>query len=195
LDGFILTPISRRAGTVIENSKSHALLGIIQGGRYEDLRKLSAKQISSLDFDGFGIGGTFNKEDIGKTVRKVNLILPKQKPRHLLGIGDPNDIREAIKAGCDTFDCVAPTRIARNGGLLTHTGKINILNSRFKSDLGPIEKKCGCYTCRNYARNYVSHLFRTNEMLGATLASIHNLYFINTFVDSLREKILTGRLF
>jgi queuine tRNA-ribosyltransferase len=176
----------------IENSKQ-ALFGIVQGGRYEDLRKLSAKQIASLGFDGFGIGGTFIKEDMATAVRWVNEILPKEKPRHLLGIGEPIDLVLAVENGCDTFDCVAPTRMARNGSLYTSKGKINITNAKYTNDFSPIEESCGCYTCKNYTAAYLSHLFRAKEMLAATLATIHNLYFINNLVSNMRQAILEDR--
>jgi queuine tRNA-ribosyltransferase len=157
--------------------------------------KKSAKIIGEMDFAGFGIGGSFVKEDMNDAVKWVNTILPKEKPRHLLGVGEPADLFGAVENGCDLFDCVAPTRIARNGTLYTHFGKINILNSKFKSDLGPIDAGCDCYTCQKYSRAYVAHLFRAKEMLGATLASIHNLRFIVRMVDNMREAILNGTFF
>jgi queuine tRNA-ribosyltransferase len=171
-------------------SGKQAIFGIVQGGKHEDLRKKSAEIIGSLDFDGFGIGGTFNKEDIKDVVSEVNKILPESKPRHLLGIGDPDDLIEAIKSGCDLFDCVAPTRMARNGALHTKKGRINISNAKFKDDFSPIEKGCKCYTCKNFTRAYLRHLFKSDEMLAGTLSSIHNLYFINKLVNLERKKIL-----
>jgi queuine tRNA-ribosyltransferase len=183
-----LESVKRKRGESVQ-----ALFGIVQGGNYVDLRKRSAEFISQLDFDGFGIGGTFNKKDIGKVVACVNKILPEDKPRHLLGIGEPDDLKEAIRNGCDLFDCVAPTRMGRNGALYTKNGRINILNSQFKSDFNPIEKGCLCYTCLHYNRSYISHLFRAKEMLAATLASIHNLYFIANLVQMERIKILEGK--
>jgi queuine tRNA-ribosyltransferase len=178
-----------------KKSPSQSLFGIVQGGRYQDLREKSAKIIGEMDFAGFGIGGSFVKEDMNDAVKWVNTILPKEKPRHLLGVGEPADLFGAVENGCDLFDCVAPTRIARNGTLYTHFGKINILNSKFKSDLGPIDAGCDCYTCQKYSRAYVAHLFRAKEMLGATLASIHNLRFIVRMVDNMREAILNGTFF
>ncbi|MEK7082008.1 MAG: tRNA guanosine(34) transglycosylase Tgt, partial [Patescibacteria group bacterium] len=169
------------------------LFGIIQGGRYEDLRKESAREISALGFDGFGIGGSFEKKDIATAVRWVNEILPEEKPRHLLGIGEPEDLIAAIENGCDLFDCVAPTRMARNGSLYTASGKINILNARFREDFSPIQKNCECYTCQNFTRAYLAHLFRAKEILASTLASIHNLYFIINLVKTARQKILDGK--
>ena len=174
-----------------ENRQS--LFGIVQGGRIEELRRLSAKKTAKLDFDGFGIGGSFNKKDIGTSVKWVNEELPEDKPRHLLGIGEPSDIISAIENGCDTFDCVVPTRMARNGALWTKAGRINILNTKFRNDFSPIDKDCGCYTCKNYTCAYVSHLFRAKEMFAATLASIHNIYFITKLVKDAREAILNEK--
>ena len=173
-----------------KNSESQALFGIVQGGRSEKLRKESAETIGKMDFDGFGIGGSFAKEDMSTAVKWVNEILPEEKPRHLLGIGEPEDLFMGVENGVDLFDCVIPTRIGRNGGLFTRQGKININNAQFVSDYTPIEKDCGCYTCKNYTRAYVSHLFRAKEMLAATLASIHNVYFLVHLVDDMRQAIL-----
>jgi queuine tRNA-ribosyltransferase len=173
-----------------ENSKHQALYGIIQGGRHEELRKKSAEFFAELDFDGYGIGGSFEKADMSSAVRWVNEILPKEKPRHLLGIGEPLDLFIGIENGCDTFDCVAPTRIARNGQIYTTFGKINLRNEKFKQDFSPPDEKCDCYTCKNYSKAYLTHLFRSDEILGATLASIHNLYFIVNLVKKIRQSIL-----
>ncbi|KKQ77825.1 MAG: hypothetical protein A3A96_01875 [Candidatus Zambryskibacteria bacterium RIFCSPLOWO2_01_FULL_39_39] len=174
---------------------SQALFGIVQGGRYEDLRKESAKVIGEMDFDGFGIGGSFVKEDMATAVKWVSGILPTDKPRHLLGVGEPVDIIFGVENGCDTFDCVAATRMARNGTLYTKRGKININNAKYKNIFEPIEEGCKCYTCKNYTCCYLSHLFRSKEMLAATLASIHNLYFINSLVAEMRESILNENFF
>ncbi|MBN2094351.1 MAG: tRNA guanosine(34) transglycosylase Tgt [Candidatus Zambryskibacteria bacterium] len=169
------------------------LFGIVQGGRYEDLRKKSAKFITRLDFDGFGIGGSFVKEDMATAVKWVNEILPEEKSRHLLGVGEPIDLILGVENGCDTFDCVAPTRMARNGTLYTRKGKINILNAKFRNQMSPIETGCGCYTCQNYTVSYLAHLFRAKEMLAATLATIHNLYFLNNLMSQIREAILNDK--
>lgn len=170
--------------------KNQAIFGIVQGGRFEELRKKSAKEIGKMDFDGYGIGGSFAKEDMHSAVLWVNEILPEEKPRHLLGIGEPEDLFMAVENGCDLFDCVAPTRIARNGQVYTQYGKINLRNSKFKEDLKTIDNKCSCYTCKNYSRAYLSHLFKGEEMLAATLASIHNLYFITNLVKNMRKAML-----
>ncbi|MES3031041.1 MAG: tRNA guanosine(34) transglycosylase Tgt [Patescibacteria group bacterium] len=175
--------------------KDQALFGIVQGGRHQDLRKESAEIIGKMDFDGFGIGGSFDKEDIYTAVGWVNDILPKGKPRHLLGIGEPEDLFGGIENGVDTFDCVAPTRIARNGSLYTRKGKINILNAKYREDVGKIDPLCKCSTCRDYTPAYLAHLFRAKEMQAGTLASIHNLYFIVNLVKEIRGSMLDGTFY
>jgi queuine tRNA-ribosyltransferase len=170
-----------------------SLFGIVQGGPYEDLRKLSAKTIASMDFDGFGIGGSYTKEDMEDVLRWVNPLLPEDKPRHLLGIGEPLQLFMGIEDGVDTFDCVAPTREGRNGSLYTKRGRINILNAKFRQDFNVIDVECGCYTCQKYSRAYLAHLFRAGEIFGLTLASIHNLHFIVNLVKEIRVSILDGR--
>jgi len=167
-----------------------ALFGIVQGGRDENLRKKSAKIISELDFAGFGIGGSFAKEDMSTAVKWVNEILPEEKPRHLLGIGEPEDLFMGIENGVDLFDCVLPTRLGRNGTIYTKTGKIHIGNNEFRQDIKPIEADCNCYTCQNYSRAYICHLFHGKEMLAGTLASIHNIHFIVNLVKNIRQSIL-----
>lgn len=175
-----------------ERGTGPALFGIVQGGRHEELRKKSAEIIGGMDFDGFGIGGSFAKEDMSTAVKWVNEVLPEEKPRHLLGIGEPEDLFMGVENGVDLFDCVAPTRNARNGTLYTHEGKINILNAKFIEDFSPLDSECDCYTCKNYTRAYLSHLFRAKEMLAGTLATIHNLYFIVSLVKKMRRSILDG---
>ncbi len=174
-----------------------ALFGIVQGGRKEKLRKKSAKIISEMEvdgkkFDGFGIGGSFAKEDMSTAVKWVNGVLPPDKPRHLLGIGEPEDLFMGIENGIDLFDCVLPTRLGRNGTLYTKNGKIHIMNSEYRGDLAPVEKDCECYTCENYSKAYLAHLFHGKEMLGGTLASIHNIYFIVNLVKKIRQSIFDG---
>jgi len=175
-----------------EASKSQGLLGIVQGGRHRDLREESARILAEMDFDGYGIGGSFNKEDMDSAVGWVNTILPENKPRHLLGIGEPRDLFGAVENGCDLFDCVAPTRMGRNGSLYTNDGRININNKEFVTDFTPIDSECDCYTCKNYTRAYIAHLFRSKEMLAGTLASIHNLRFIVALVEKMRLAIIDG---
>jgi queuine tRNA-ribosyltransferase len=169
-----------------------ALFGIVQGGQFEDLRKESADTIGQMDFDGFGVGGSFTKTDIDNSVGLVCQNLPMEKPRHLLGIGEPNDLFGAVENGIDLFDCVAPTRIARNGSMYTANGRINIGNSKFREDFTPIDSDCGCSTCKNYTKSYLAHLFRAKEILANTLASIHNLYFILEIMRKIRQSILEG---
>lgn len=175
-----------------DNHKTQALFGIVQGGKDETLRKESATYISSLDFDGFGIGGSFVKEDMNESVLWVNSILPKDKPRHLLGVGEPIDLFGAVENGCDLFDCVNPTRIARNGMFYTRDGRKNIFNLQFRDDLKKPDEECDCYTCKNFTRAYIAHLFHAKEILGATLLSIHNIYFISNMVSKMRKEMLNG---
>ncbi|MES2416395.1 MAG: tRNA guanosine(34) transglycosylase Tgt [Patescibacteria group bacterium] len=172
-----------------------ALFGIVQGGREESLRKKSAQIISEMnidgkEFDGFGIGGSFAKEDMSTAVKWVNEILPEEKPRHLLGIGEPEDLFMGIENGVDLFDCVLPTRLGRNGTLYTKTGKISITNTKFREDFTPVENDCECYSCKNYTKAYIAHLFHGKEMLAGTLASIHNLHFIVSLVSKIRQSML-----
>jgi queuine tRNA-ribosyltransferase len=166
-----------------------ALFGVVQGGRFQDLREESARVLGAMEFDGYGIGGSFNKDDMAQAVGWVNSILPEEKPRHMLGIGEPMDIFAGIENGCDLFDCVSPTRVARHGRIYTSDGQMQIKNARFKRDLNPLDCECKCYTCKHYTRAYIHHLLRSKEMLGQTLASIHNLYFIITLVDRIRVSI------
>jgi queuine tRNA-ribosyltransferase len=172
-----------------------ALYGVVQGGRYEDLRVKSAKTLASMDFDGFGIGGSFNKDDIHTAVGWVTSELPQEKPRHLLGMGEVVDLFEGIENGIDTFDCVSPTRIARNGAAYTKNGRVNLAGAKYAKQFSPIETDCGCYTCQNFTAAYVHHLLRAQEMLSATLLSIHNLYFVTHLVDTIRESIIDGSFF
>lgn len=169
---------------------SQMIFAVVQGGRHEDLRKESAEKLSEMNFDGFGIGGSFEKKDMSSAVKWTNEILPEDKPRHLLGIGEPEDLFMGVENGCDTFDCVAATRIARNGQVYTSTGKINLMNKKFKEDFEPIERNCQCFTCKNHTKAYLAHLFRGKEILASILATIHNVHFIVRLVDGMREAIL-----
>jgi len=172
--------------------KTQALYGIVQGGRHLDLRERSARELAAMDFDGFGIGGSFSKEDLGEPLYAANSILPEDKPRHLLGIAEPEDLFIGVENGCDTFDCVAPTRIARTGTLYTKEGKIHLKNTAYREDFTPIDASCDCLVCTNYSRAYVAHLLRAGEMTGAHLASIHNLHFITKLVAGIRSSIIDG---
>jgi queuine tRNA-ribosyltransferase len=176
----------------VEKNAAQGMYGIVQGGRYEDLRVESARELAQMDFDGYGIGGSFSKQDILGVLDKVNAVLPGEKPRHLLGIGEPEDLFIGAAAGCDTFDCVLPTRNGRTGGIYTTGGKIQIPNAEYRGDFGPLSEGCGCPVCARHTRAYVHHLFRTKEMLGPILASAHNLYFLTDLTKKIRESILNG---
>lgn len=168
------------------------LFGVIQGAQYEDLRRKAAQDLGALDFDGYGIGGALQKDQLGTIVSWVNEELPEDKPRHLLGISEPEDLFVAIEAGADTFDCVAPSRVARNGAIYSSTGRFNIQRAEFQRDFTPLDPECDCYTCTNYTKAYVQHLFRAKEMLGSTLATIHNERFHVRLVDQIRDSIVAG---
>jgi queuine tRNA-ribosyltransferase len=172
-----------------------ALFGVIQGAQYEDLRKDAAKFMGSLPFDGYGIGGALEKEKLGQIVRWVNEILPEDKPKHLLGISEPNDMFEAVEQGVDTFDCVSPTRVARNGAAYTLDGRINIKAAKNREDFSPLDPGCSCYTCKNYTRAYIHHLFRAKEINAAMLMSLHNEFFIVNLVKQMRQSIIDGSFF
>lgn len=177
----------------IKNKKSgrQFLLGIVQGGEFEDLRKTSAKFIGQMDFDGFGIGGSFGGYEKGITdaLDWTISLLPEEKPVHLLGIGRVEDIYRSVAKGIDTFDCVIPTRLGRHGGAMLKKETLNLKSGKFLKDFGSIDKKCFCFTCQNHSRAYLSHLFRSGEILGATLATTHNLYFMEELMKEIRKKI------
>ena len=179
-----------------EKKSRQALFGIVQGGRYKDLRKKSAQFISKLPFDGFGIGGEFgsNKGDMQKMIKRVIKELPEEKPRHLLGIGYLEDLKIIIKEGVDLFDCTVPTHYARHGIAFTTEGKLNLGQTKFLKDRNPLDKKCGCYVCRDYKRNYICHLIKAKEMTGLKLLTFHNLYFFNKEVEKIRQEIKKGKI-
>ncbi|MCI2266796.1 tRNA guanosine(34) transglycosylase Tgt [Sediminivirga luteola] len=170
-----------------------ALFGVLQGAQYEDLRRKAARDLGVMDFDGYGIGGAMEKENLGTIVRWVSEELPEDKPRHLLGISEPDDLFTSIENGADTFDCVSPSRVARNAAVYTADGRFNISGARYKKDFGPIDPECGCYTCAHYSRAYLHHLFKAKEMLFSTLCTIHNEHFIVHLVDRIRDSIEDGR--
>ncbi|MGU3436399.1 tRNA guanosine(34) transglycosylase Tgt [Actinomycetes bacterium M1A6_2h] len=170
-----------------------SLFGVVQGAQYEDLRRKAARGLAELDFDGFGIGGALEKQNLGTIVRWVNEELPEHKPRHMLGISEPDDFFVAIENGADTFDCVNPSRVARNAAIYTRDGRFNINTSRFRRDFTPIDDECDCYTCAHYTRAYMHHLFKAKEMLASTLATIHNERFTVKLVDDIRASIEAGR--
>ena len=174
-----------------------ALFGVIQGAQYEDLRKkaareLGAMQSSGISFDGFGIGGALDKQQLGTIISWINQVLPENKPKHLLGIGAPEDLFVGVENGVDTFDCVLASRIARTSAVYTMEGRFNLSNSRFKRDFTAIDGKCDCYTCTHYTRAYMHHVFRGKEIIAATLATIHNERFIVRLVDQMRQALLDG---
>jgi len=182
----------RRLTEVNNDRPYQALFGVIQGAQYEDLRRQAAAEIASLPFDGFGIGGAIEKERMADIVRWVCEELPNDKPRHLLGIGEPADFFTAIAAGADTFDCVSPARVARNAALYTADGRFNVTASVNRRTFEPIEPDCTCYTCQNYTRAYLHHAFKAKESIASTLATIHNQHFIVTLVDRIRRSIELG---
>lgn len=167
-----------------------ALFGVLQGANFEDLRRKTARYLGAMDFDGYGIGGAIEKSKIGDTIRWVNEELPADKPKHLLGISEPDDMFEAVANGVDTFDCVSPTRVARNGAFYTLDGRKNLKGAKFREDFSKLDPDCECYTCSNYTRAYIHHLFRAKEMLASTLVSLHNEYFIINLVSSMRSAII-----
>ena len=179
----------KRLGVSSATGHQQALFAVVQGGAHEALRRESARTLGAMDFDGYGIGGSFTKDDISTAVRWVNEELPESKPHHLLGIGEPIDLFLGIENGVDTFDCVAPTRIARNGALYTQDGRINIFNAKYRNDMNALCDDESCYA-HQFTKSYLSHLFRADEMFAATIASIHNLHFIVSLVKKIRQSIL-----
>ena len=177
------------------NRPYQALFGVLQGANYEDLRKETANFMASHDFDDYGIGGALEKDEMGKIINWVNTILPENRPRHLLGISEPDDIFAAIEQGIDTFDCVSPTRVGRNGSAYTYDGRHNITASKYRDMHEPISNECDCYTCENYTLAYINHLFRAKESLAGTLVSIHNEHFIIKLVDDIRDSITTNSFY
>ena len=184
--------------TQARSSKPYqALFGVIQGAQYEDLRRqaastMGAMESSGITFDGFGIGGALNKSELGRIIGWVNDELPREKPKHLLGIGAPEDLFVGVEAGMDTFDCVLASRIARTSAVYTMEGRYNLTNTAYRTDFSPIDEECDCYTCTSYTRAYLNHLFHGKEILAATLATIHNERFIVRLVDQMRAAIING---
>ena len=176
---------------------ANALFGIVQGGMYEGLRDESLAALVAIGFDGYAVGGLSvgePKEEMARIVAHVTPRLPADRPRYLMGVGTPEDIVEAVAAGFDMFDCVLPTRNARNGWLFTRNGDVKIKNARHRNDTGPLDPECACYACRNFTRAYLHHLHRANEILGARLITIHNLHYYQELMAGLREAIESGSL-
>ncbi|AWB92639.1 tRNA guanosine(34) transglycosylase Tgt [Aeromicrobium chenweiae] len=174
-----------------------ALFGVVQGAQHEDLRRQAARGLADLEldgsgFDGYGVGGAIEKENLGTIVRWVNEELPGDKPRHLLGISEPDDLFTAVENGCDTFDCVSPSRVARSSRVYAMTGRYNVMVAASRRDFGPIDPECDCYTCAHYSKAYLHHLFKTKEYLAATLCTIHNERFTVRLVDDMRDHIEAG---
>ena len=174
-----------------------ALFGIVQGGMYEDLREISIEGLKAIDFDGFAIGGLSvgePKEDMIRILDHTAPLIPDNKPRYLMGVGKPEDLVEGVRRGIDMFDCVMPTRNARNGHLFVNDGVVKIRNARHKTDTGPLDPVCDCYTCKNYSRAYLHHLDKCKEILGSQLNTLHNLHFYQKVMKGLRDAIEQGKL-
>ena len=174
-----------------------ALFGIVQGGMYEHLRDISLTGLKQIGFDGYAIGGLSvgeSKADMTRVLLHIAPQMPPDKPRYLMGVGTPEDLVEAVSRGIDMFDCVMPTRNARNGWLFTHDGEVKIRNGQYSRDTGPVDPLCDCYTCKNYSRAYLRHLYRSGEILASRLNTIHNLTYYQTLMRGLREAIMTKTL-
>ena len=175
----------------------NALFGIVQGGMYEDLREISVKGLKDIEFDGYAIGGLSvgePKEDMIRILDHTAPLIPENKPRYLMGVGKPEDLVEGVRRGIDMFDCVMPTRNARNGHLFVNDGVIKIRNASHKTDTGPLDPTCDCYTCKNYSRAYLHHLDKCKEILGSQLNTLHNLHFYQRVMQGLRDAIEQGKL-
>ena len=186
-----------KRGKDVFNNERQSLFGIVQGGAYQDLREYSAKETVKMNFDGYSIGGTSvgePKDVMYKMIDDGIRYLPTDKPRYLMGVGEPIDILEGVVRGIDMFDCVLPTRIARHGNAFTRTGKINLRNLKYKEDFTPLEENCDCYTCKNYTKAYIRHLIVSNESLGGSLLSIHNIRFLIKLTEEIREAIKNDNL-
>ena len=174
------------------NNPNQSLFGIVQGGEFEDLRRESAVKTVKMDFDGYSVGGTSvgePKDIMYNMISYATKYLPKDKPRYLMGVGEPVDILEGVSRGIDMFDCVLPTRLARHGNAFTLDGKINLRNARYKMDFSPIDNECDCYTCRNFTKAYVKHLLSAGEVNAGRLLSIHNIRFLIKLTENIRESI------
>ena len=187
---------AKRGKIAHKNTEKQALFGIVQGGIHTDLREESAKSLMEMDFPGYSIGGLAvgeSKENMQRVTGFLNNILPQNKPRYLMGVGTPMDIINNIANGVDMFDCVMPTRNSRKGTVFTKNGRMIIKSARYKEDFSPIDKNCNCYTCQNFTRSYLRHLFSVNELLGMQLASIHTLHFYLELVGMARKAIFEDR--
>lgn len=177
-------------------STTQGMFGIVQGGMYKDLRTQSAKELVAMDFDGYSIGGLSVGEPhdlMNEILEHTTPLLPRDKARYLMGVGTPDCLVEGVARGVDMFDCVFPTRVARNGMAMTHEGRVTVKNATYARDWGPIEEGCQCYACRNYSRAYIRHLYKAEEILAFRLVSYHNLYFLLQFMRDMRQAILEDR--
>ena len=179
------------------HSGEQALFGIIQGGLFQDIRQENVQKMVDLDFPGYALGGLSVGEPkplMYEIIEKTVPLLPKEKPRYLMGVGAPQSILEGVLRGIDMFDCVLPTRNGRNGSLFTQYGKISITNARYKNDLSPLDSACNCYACRHFSKACLRHLYMAKEMLAPILGTIHNLYFMNNLMSKIRRAIAEGNL-
>jgi queuine tRNA-ribosyltransferase len=179
------------------HDRNQALFGIVQGGEYSDLRAQSAKDLVAMDFPGYSIGGLSVGEPkpiMYRMLEETVPFLPEDKPRYLMGVGSPDALIEGVIRGIDMFDCVLPTRIARNGTTMTSKGRVVVKNKKFERDFTPLDPGCDCYTCRNYTKAYLRHLFKTDEILGLRLTTYHNLYFLLKLMEDIRTAILNDQL-
>lgn len=187
---------AERCRTALGESDRQALFGIVQGGMYADLRQKSAAELVDMDFPGYAIGGLSVGEPkplMYEVLEQTVPWLPEKKPRYLMGVGTPDCLLEAVRSGVDMFDCVFPTRVARNGTAITSQGRVVVRNSEFIRDFSPLDPQCDCYTCRNFSRAYLRHLFKAGEILALRLVSIHNLHFLIRFMRRMRQAIIEGR--
>ncbi|WP_416390115.1 tRNA guanosine(34) transglycosylase Tgt [Terrisporobacter mayombei] len=187
----------RRCKEAHENTENQALFGIIQGGMYKDLREQSAKEILELDLPGYAVGGLSvgePKELMYEVLDYTVPLMPEDKPRYLMGVGSPDDLLEGVIRGIDMFDCVLPTRIARNGTAMTSQGKVVVRNAKYARDFTPLDPECDCYCCKNYTKAYIRHLVKANEILAARLISTHNLRFLLKLMEDVRQAIMEDRL-
>lgn len=187
---------AKRGKEAHQKADKQALFGIVQGSSYEDLRKMCAEELVKMDFDGYSIGGTSvgeDKETMYKMIDYAVKYLPEDKPRYLMGVGALNDLLEGISRNVDMFDCVLPTRIARHGTLMTSKGRISIKKAIYKDDFSPLDPNCDCYTCKNYTKAYLNHLYRCEEGFGSRLMSIHNIRFLTKFMEEARQAIKEDR--
>ena len=177
-------------------SNRQALFGIVQGGAFSDLRRQSAEHITSLGFQGYAVGGLAvgeSKAEMYRVTGELEALLPRDRPRYMMGVGSPEDLVECVARGMDLFDCALPTRVARNGALFTEQGRVDITSGRFRGQTGPFQEECDCYAFTGFSAGYLHHLFKAKELLGLRLASLHNLRFVLRLMERMRQAVLEGR--